>query len=416
MTLAALMLIAALAFVLVPLLRGHVAADPKNETRRTLKALEQARADGILTDEEYASKRAKLGAELIAASGTPARTRTGFIAALVVALVLPSMAILLYRQVGSPQALDPSNLIANTSDEGHATNLEAAIVQLAEKMKQDPDNAEGWALLGRAYKSTQRFTEARDALKHAHDLVPEDADLMVDYAESIVFSSSDRRIQGEALTLIDRAIEKNPQNQKGLWLAGIADSQAGKYDDAVKKWNALLQLLEPGSDVATSIRDQIAQAEALRDGKPLPAKTSAPSASNASTSSTAESASSNSNQTSDTTGAHIAVEVALDPKLKDKVSPGDTLFVFAKAASGPPMPLAIAKLTAAQLPASVTLTDAMSMVPNMKISAFAQIVVGARISKSGQAIAQSGDLQTLSTPLPNTRSDPVMLTIDQVVP
>lgn len=407
---AALMLIAALAFVLVPLLRTRVGDDAQNEARRRRKALEAAHADGILTDAEYAAKCAALAQA--APASAPARTRTGFAVALAVALLLPAAAILLYWQLGAPRALDPANLVARS---GEGADIEAAIAQLAEKMKQDPDNAEGWALLGRAYKSTRRFAEARDALKRAHDLLPDDADLMVEYAETLVLSSSDHRIQGEALDLIEKAIQTNPQNQKGLWLAGIADSQAGKYAEAVKKWNTLLPLLPPGSNVASSVQEQIAQAEALRDGKPLPAPSTQPPPETSKAAAAAE-AGANEAQAAATSGPRILVTVALDPRLKDKVAPGDTLFVFAKAASGPPMPLAIAKLTAAQLPASVTLTDAMSMMPNMNLSAFAQIVIGARISKSGQAIAQSGDLQALSAPLPNSRSEPVELTIDQAVP
>jgi len=407
---AALMLIAALAFVLVPLLRTRVGDDAQNEARRRRKALEAAHADGILTDAEYAAKCAALAQA--APASAPARTRTGFAVALAVALLLPAAAILLYWQLGAPRALDPANLVARS---GEGADIEAAIAQLAEKMKQDPDNAEGWALLGRAYKSTRRFAEARDALKRAHDLLPDDADLMVEYAETLVLSSSDHRIQGEALDLIEKAIQTNPQNQKGLWLAGIADSQAGKYAEAVKKWNTLLPLLPPGSNVADSVQEQIAQAEALRDDKPLPASSAQPPAEISKAAAAAE-AGANEAQAAATSGPRILVTVALDPRLKDKVAPGDTLFVFAKAASGPPMPLAIAKLSAAQLPASVTLTDAMSMMPNMNLSAFAQIVIGARISKSGQAIAQSGDLQALSAPLPNSRSEPVELTIDQAVP
>ena len=407
---AALMLIAALAFVLVPLLRTRVGDDAQNEARRRRKALEAAHADGILTDAEYAAKCAALAQA--APASAPARTRTGFAVALAVALLLPAGAILLYWQLGAPRALDPANLVARS---GEGADIEAAIAQLAEKMKQDPDNAEGWALLGRAYKSTRRFAEARDALKRAHDLLPDDADLMVEYAETLVLSSSDHRIQGDALALIEKAIQTNPQNQKGLWLAGIADSQAGKYAEAVKKWKTLLPLLPPGSNVASSVQEQIAQAEALRDGKPLPAPSTQPPPETSKAAAAAE-AGANEAQAAATSGPRILVTVALDPRLKDKVAPGDTLFVFAKAASGPPMPLAIAKLSAAQLPASVTLTDAMSMLPNMNLSAFAQIVIGARISKSGQAIAQSGDLQALSAPLPNSRSEPVELTIDQAAP
>jgi cytochrome c-type biogenesis protein CcmH/NrfG len=111
--------------------------------------------------------------------------------------------------------------------------------------------------------------------------------------------------------------------------------------------------------------------------------------------------------------ARITVKVALNPKFKDQVGPKDTVFVFAKAAQGPPMPLAVMRLTASQLPASVTLTDGMGMVPNVTLSQFPQIVIGARISKSGNATAQHGDLQTVSATMTTAQTEPVQLTIDQ---
>ena len=110
------------------------------------------------------------------------------------------------------------------------------------------------------------------------------------------------------------------------------------------------------------------------------------------------------------------MNVALDPALGSNVSPGDTLFVYAKAASGPPMPLAIQRLQAGQLPATVVLTDGMGMLPSMKLSQFPQVIIGARISRSGNAIAQSGDLQTVSKPLDVTTTTPIALTNDQAVP
>ena len=419
-SLAALMLVAALAFVLMPLLRsGSVAADPAAEARRKLKTLEQARADAILTDAEYAAKRSALAEAMLGLIDTkPARSRSTFYAALAIALLLPAAAITLYRYVGEPRALDAAALTASAAQTpaDHGPDMEAAIVKLADKLKQSPDDAEGWTLLGRAYKATQRFNQARDALKHAHDLAPDDVDITVEYAEALALASPDHRIQGEPRDLLDKALKADPQNQRGLWLSGIAESQVGNYDAAIAIWNRLLPLLPKDSDVADSIRKQIAQAQALRDGKPLPADDEADSADASAAQSSAVTASEAAPPAPASGGPQIVVEVALDPKLKDKVAPGDVLFVFAKAANGPPMPLAIQRLTAAQLPASVTLTDGMGMMPSMKLSQFPQIIIGARISKSGQAIAQTGDLQTLSTPLPNTRSEPVKLTIDQVVP
>jgi cytochrome c-type biogenesis protein CcmH len=106
----------------------------------------------------------------------------------------------------------------------------------------------------------------------------------------------------------------------------------------------------------------------------------------------------------------------LDPKLAGKLAPGDVLFVYAKAASGPPMPLAIQRMDAGKLPVAVTLTDGMGMLPSMKLSQFPQVVVGARVSKSGNAMPQSGDLQVLSPPIAVTTTTPIRLTIDSVVP
>jgi cytochrome c-type biogenesis protein CcmH len=415
--LAAIMLIAALAFVLPPLLRGGAAADPQVEMRRKLKALEQARVDGVLNETEYASKRAALGEAMLSMiDAKPQRAPSAFYAALALALLLPAGAIALYRHVGEPRALDPAALAAHDapSSADHGPDMEAAIGKLADKLKQNPQDAEGWTLLGRAYKATQRFAEGRDALKRAHELAADDVDISVEYAEALALASPDHRIQGESRDLLDKALKADPQNQRGLWLSGIADSQAGKYDAAIATWTRLLPLLPPDAEVVASIKKQIAQAQALRDGKPLPADDAEePPAANAAASATAPSANSDAAKNG---GPHITVKVTLDPKLKDRAAPGDTLFVFAKAASGPPMPLAIARLTAAQLPASVTLSDGMGMMPSMTLSQFAQVVIGARISKSGQAIAQSGDLQTLSAPIANTRTEPVELTIDQTVP
>jgi cytochrome c-type biogenesis protein CcmH len=211
--------------------------------------------------------------------------------------------------------------------------MQASIARLADKLRQHPDDAQGWALLARTYKATQHYSEAREAFKHALEAAPGDAGLEREYAAA-----------------------ETPN-------ADSADSQA-----------------EPRQCLAS---DNAAEC------------TEPPVAPGDST--------------------RIVVKVSLDPKLKANVLPSDTLFVFAKAAQGPPMPLAIARLTAAQLPASVTLTDAMSMMPNLTLSKFPQVILGARISKSGNAVAQSGDFQTLSAAVSNSPGEPIRLTIDRRV-
>ena len=431
--LAAVMLAVALAIVLRPLLSAHAPNDPAAAARRRLQALDEARAAGILDDDEFAAKRAALGDELLTAVGTvPARSRTAFVAAAAVALVLPAAALVLYRVVGDTRALDPAALTAVPAAEPgeHGANMEQAIAGLAAKLQQNPSDPEGWTLLGRAYLETQRFAQARDALKHAHDLSPADPDVAVAYAEALTLSSDSHRFDAPARELVEAALKTDPKNQRGIWLLGIADYQAGKYDAAIAAWKRLLEQLPKDSDIAQSVRDQIAHAEADRDGRPPPAPTPRATASAAApNASSGGSGSAGADGAAGQTGAagapgtaaaaegpRLTVKVTLDPALTAKVTPGDTVFVYAKAASGPPMPLAIQRLRADQLPATVVLTDGMGMLPSMKLSQFPQIIVGARVSKSGNAIAQSGDLQTISKPLDVASTAPIHLTIDQTVP
>jgi cytochrome c-type biogenesis protein CcmH len=396
-SLAALMLAAALACVVPVLLRPR-GGDAAAAVRRQLKALEAAHAEGVLDAPEYAAKRAQLGEQLLAAldAAPAARSPRAFAAAVLVALALPAAAIALYRLVGEPAALAAGGTAAETPAD-HGQNMEQAIANLAQKLTQHPDDVEGWTLLGRAYEATERFAEARDALQRAHTLAPEDADVTVAYAEALALASPSRRIEGEPRALLETALKAAPDNQRGLWLLGIAEYQRKNYDGAIAIWQHLLAVLPKDANVAEAVRHEIAQAEAERDGRAAPAEPEAA-------------------ERAPTAEPKLTVAVSLDPKLKDRVAPDATLFVFAKAANGPPMPLAIQRLKAADLPATVTLSDGMGMLPTLKLSQFPQVIVGARVSKSGNAIAQSGDLQTLSPPIDVATTVPIKLVIDQVVP
>jgi hypothetical protein len=316
-----------------------------SDLRRELRQLNEANAAGTLKPEQYAAQRAALGEAALAYLDSPPKlATTPIFAGLAVAVVLSLAAYSVYRKVGAPRAaLQPaaveSNHGMNPDGEAaaggvpvpvdHGGDMQASIAKLAEKLRQHPDDAQGWALLARTYKATQHYTEAREAFKHALEAAPGDAGLEREYAAA-----------------------ETPN----------VDSQA-----------------EP---------QQCPADNAAECSEPAAAPTKS---------------------------TQVVVKVSLDPKLKGKVLPTDTLFVFAKAAEGPPMPLAIARLTAAQLPASVTLTDAMSMMPNLTLSKFPQIILGARISKSGNAIAQSGDFQTLSSAVSNSGTEPIRLTIDRTV-
>lgn len=404
--LAAAMIAAALAFVLVPLLRARGTAVDGNA--RWLRALDDALAAGVVERDEYAAKRAAIEASPSAAPAA-GRSRAAAAAIVAVALLLPASALLLYRVVGTPEALVAANLApaeAAHGDSGPA--MEQAIATLAQRLKEHPDDVEGWALLGRAYGATGRVAEARDAWKRAHELAPDNAAVTVEYAQALAVAADDRRIDGEARTLLEGVLAGDARNQRALWLLGIGDYQAGRYDAAIARWKALLPLLPPESEVARSVNAQIAEAEAKRDGKPVapPAALAQDAPAAPATPATGTAAAS----------PKLTVEASLAPALKDKLDPDATLFVFARAAGGPPMPLAIRRMKASELPVTVTLDDSLAMMPSMKLSSFPQVVVGARVSKSGNAMPQSGDLQTLSAPVDVTRAEPIALTIDQVVP
>jgi cytochrome c-type biogenesis protein CcmH len=312
---------------------------------------------------------------------------------LALAVALPLCAVLLYRYVGNPLALEPAAVPAEHQD------VEQAIADLAAKLRQNPNDIDGWTLLGRAYEATERFAEARDALKHAHDLAPDDPDLTVAYAQALALASDSRRIVGEPRAMIEEVLRAAPDNERGLWLLGISDFQAKDYDAAIASWNHLLSVLPKDSDIEATVREEIAQAQAARGDGAAPDQNRAVAA-----------------QTAPVSETHLQVEVALDPKLKDKLAESDVLFVYAKAANGPPMPLAVQRLPASKLPVTVTLSDGMGMTPNAKLSQYQQVIVGARVSKTGNAIAQSGDLQTTSAPLAVSTATPIKLLIDTVVP
>jgi len=410
------MLAAALAWILVPLLRRRRSDAPDDAAARRLRALDEALAAGVIDAAEHAAKRAALPAT----PANPPRSRAPLVVAMLVALLMPAAAILLYRLVGAPQALDPAQRVAAQPAAPTAMDMDRAIAGLAARLEQQPDDAQGWALLGRAYQATGRTRESLDALRRAHDLAPDDSSVAVEYAQAIAVVAGDHRIDGEARTLLDGVLAKEPDHQRALWLVGISEYQAGRYDAAIARWNALLPLLDAGSDVAASVRRQIADAEAKRDGRETAATNvdGVAGAEGTGAASTASQARPGSVGPGDASAAspQLVVQVSLDPKLQAQLDPKATLFVFARAASGPPMPLAIRRLEASQLPLTVTLDDSVGMLPDLRLSMFPQVVVGARVSKSGHAMPQSGDLQALSMPIDVHRREPLPLTIDSVVP
>lgn len=317
---------------------------------------------------------------------TQGRSRGVFALALGIAFVLPLAAAGLYLTVGTPRALD------GIAKQAPAMDVGQALTELRAHLKASPNDAQGWLLLAQTTAAMGQSAEARDAYDQLLRLAPDNPTAMVGWAEADSMARPDHRIDGRSRELLERAVQQEPDNQRALWLLGISDFQQDRYADAAATWRRLQPLLEPGSSVAKAVAQQIAAADA-RAGNPPPA-TSAPA----------------------TQGAQLTVKVSLAPALKDKLQPGDTLFVYARAEQGPRMPLAVARLDAARLPATVELTDAKAMAPTMKLSSVPRVFVGARISHSGQAIGQAGDLEGDAGVVPVDRREPVTVLIDKVHP
>lgn len=313
------------------------------------------------------------------------RSRGVFVLALGIAFVLPLAVAGVYLQVGTPVTLGgvPAS---------QPLDIDQAVAELRDHLKQQPDDLQGWLLLAQTEGALHQNGQARDAYEQALRIDPHNTTAMVGWAEADSMVRSDHRIEGRALGLLQQAVQADPANQRGLWLLGISQFQHDDYTNAVATWRRLQPLLEPGSTVAKAVTEQIAVAQARAGGKPSPVPTAAAA------------------------GPRLTVQVSLAPALRAKFKPGAALFVYARAEQGPPMPLAVTRLDADQLPATVTLSDAMAMAPQLKLSSVSRVFVGARISASGQAIAQSGDLEGDAGIVAVDHVEPIRIVIDKVDP
>lgn len=415
--LAIAMALLALVFTVPPLLRNRQRAVIDRDQLNTAVVKEQlaelqADLDSSKLDQAaYAAARHDLERELLDEldkGGEPAaqNSKSGRWAVALFVPLIPLLAIALYQQLGAGDLLNKIEAgqvqQAGSGDGSTAPhNIEDVVTKLAQRLREQPDNLEGWVLLARAYARMQRFQEAANAYKQARRLAGDQPDLLIDYADMLV-SASGGKFSDEIGQLLQTALQQKPDNIKGLWLMGHWKYQRGDNRGAIENWQQVAQQLPPGNEEdAAAIKQQIQLARARMSGE---GDTASPAAEISSGSETATAA-----------GGNIEVSVSLDAKLADKVAPDDTVFIFARAVSGPRMPLAIARKKVSDLPLSVTLNDSMAMSPAMVLSRFPQVTLGARISKSGQAMAQSGDLQGIKSPVTPGQNKAVQIVIDKVV-
>lgn len=333
--------------------------------------------------------------------------------ALVVGLFVPVLAIVMYSQLGGGElAFKPEEARKNVQAEGHQGNIQEQVRQLQEHLQANPDDLEGWTMLARSYYFMKQYQAASDAFARSVALSGNsDPNLLADYADALAMANG-RTMAGQPYEMVKKALVLQPKHQKSLWLAATAALEAQDYPTSLGYWNRLLQMFPEGTQNYNQMLRNIAEVK-QRMGQELEPELVAKM--QKAQQQEQQGANTGQAQQSNASGLSVSGQVTLDASLTDKASPGDTLFVFARAANGPRMPLAIIKTTVADLPLQFKLDDSMAMDPSMTISKYSEIVVAARITKSKDAMPKPGDLLG-TTPVIKTGSTGINLVIKNIVP
>ena len=421
---------ATLLLLVLPLLRRSTAASaPADQAAVTSvyrdykRQIEADYAARTITEAErdasLADLATRLGQELgqdPAGTAAPSE-RPRWIAAVVLVACVPVIAGVLYFALGNPAAVSGAGAVSAESPHGSATGADdpkmVAIVEaLAKKLQANPDDGEGWAMLGRSYRVLGRFDASAMAYAEAAKRLPPNAAVYTDWAEAVA-QAQGKTLTGQPTELLDKALAVDPNFQKALALAGSAALERNDNATAAALWKRLRATLPADSPNLAEVDEALA-----RVGVAPPPKSAAPAATAPAPSpAPAMAAKAPPPSAAAPGGAVTSIEgrVEVDPKLAGKIAPGDTVFILARDPDGSKMPLAALKLTGADLPKSFALSDAMAMSEATTISKAKRIVVEARVSKSGNAILQPGDLSGTSAPVAPGARD-VRVTIDRVVP
>ena len=429
----AAMIAVALALLAPTLLRQHAARKDASEqfnieiAREHLAELVKQKDAGDLSEEEYAQARKDLElalAEDLEGTAAPGPTaRSGGSWALIAAAVLiPVITIPVYMQIGSPNLITQppaqAQAAAGHGAQGEVPPIDELVVQLRERMDANPDNAEGWFLLGRTYMRLQDYPGAVYAFEKAVELLPNETAAMLSLADAMAMRDG-RKVGPRAVELLEKALSLDPNSVTALWLLGNAAFDEGNAASALEYWQRAYPLLADEPQMQAELGGMITRA----GGTPPAAAAALPPIMTASVepgprqaAPVAQPPVAGDGATADAqAGTAINVEVALAPHLMEKAAPTDTVFVLARAQSGPPMPLAVSRHQVRELPLQVTLTDAMAMMPAMRLSAFPKVKISAKVSKSGQAATQPGDLLASDAFVDSGNTpDSVQLLINQI--
>jgi cytochrome c-type biogenesis protein CcmH len=374
-----------------------------------LQVAETELADRKISESEYLQIKAEiektLADELAQETGTlSGSTSSGAIGTAVIGLLLPLFGLAMYGLLGNPDFIDtasPDKPVI-TQQHGQAAgeepqSFESLVESLAQKLEQDPDNLEGWFLLGRSLMSLGRYNEAMQAFEVVNSKLPEPQPGVLLALANAVAMSQEGRLEGRPAALVQQALVLDPQSTTALWLAGMAAEEAGDLESALRYWEQAEPLLADEPENLAELRGMMrAVAEKLgrTPGSDVSAVSQQPESFEVPKASPAPGE----------TAKQVRVRVSLSPEARAAVSPEDTVFIFARAVEGPPMPLAAARHRVRELPLELTLDDSMAMMPQMRISAFDEVNVTAKISVSGTADASPDDRssEAMRVALPTT--------------
>ncbi|MBI6920360.1 MULTISPECIES: c-type cytochrome biogenesis protein CcmI [Pseudomonas] len=386
---AGLLLLAALSFLLIPILRGRRRQQEEDRTalnvalyQERVAELAAQQAAGVLDEAQMTKGRDEAARELLAdteGAEAPRQGHLGKALPLLAAVLVPLMALGLYLHFGA------ADKVALTQEFAEAPkSMEEMTTRLERVVQAQPDSAEAMYFLGRAYMAEQRPADAARTFERAVALAGRQPELLGQWAQALYFAA-DKQWSPQLQALTDEALKADPNEVTSLGLRGIAAFEGERYQEAIDYWKRLLAQLPEGDASRDALQGGIDRAVerlggAVAEVPPAPA------------------------------AARLKVRVELAAALKDKVKPDDTVFIFARASNGPPMPLAAKRVTVAQLPIEVELSDADAMMPQMKLSQFAEVQLVARVSRAGQPT--HGEWIGQGAPLPSATQATQRLTID----
>ncbi|MET0352147.1 MAG: c-type cytochrome biogenesis protein CcmI [Rhizobacter sp.] len=394
LSIAAVLTLLVVARLLWPLWRGTrrntltVAQLNSKVYRDQLQELERDLARGQLTEATYGEARDELQRRLLqdvtpGADAPAAAVPAGRWTAVLLAVLVPLGAAGLYTRVGNAAAIDAATRPAAPE------NVLAAVANLAEALRKNPDNPQGWLLLARSYRKMERFGDSAAAYDHAKTLVNQDPDLLVEQADTLIAAQGDS-FEGRPMVLVQQALALEPKHPMSLMLMGMSAYRKGDFAGAVGHWQTLMTVLPEGSPEAQQVQANIDQAR--QEGGLSASASAAPAAKNAPPPPAPVQA---------TGDGRVSGEVTLSPALAAQLKPDDVLFVIARPDDGSRAPVAVLRKRAGDLPLQFTLDDSLAMMPERTISKAKGVILVARISRSGQPVSQPGDLTSEATaPVP----------------